>query len=319
MAVRHQVENLIRRGNIFYWRARVPKSFAFERNNGRLSLSLHVCDHRIAGLVARNLNMRLAELKNTPSANVMTQDAFHQFFVAERDKQLDKLGNIAVASRRYGKGDFTSDVDIDLQHGWAYRLHEHFGQGAEFDFSPVCRARQWLLSQDVPDDHIDQIAEDYRVVKALSQRGILELHLRKAMDHHGIANNALNREKAMIAYFRANADALMAVQDRYPLANHHLSSRVPSSSMPAAFPFPASDLNQQDATESHGTSVDQHLSPSDESTAATTANEPSPPLIVSDPKPDGKQGRMNSPAFRRHPRVTFSAASRTRRATASRF
>ena len=28
MAVRHEVENLIRRGNIFYWRARVPAVFA---------------------------------------------------------------------------------------------------------------------------------------------------------------------------------------------------------------------------------------------------------------------------------------------------
>ena len=27
MAVRHEVENLIRRGNIFYWRARVPAAF----------------------------------------------------------------------------------------------------------------------------------------------------------------------------------------------------------------------------------------------------------------------------------------------------
>jgi hypothetical protein len=30
-------------------------------------------------------------------------------------------------------------------------------------------------------------------------------------------------------------------------------------------------------------------------------------------------GGVNSPSFRRHPRVTFSAAFRTRRATASRF
>jgi len=27
MAIRHDVENLTRRGNIFYWRARVPSAF----------------------------------------------------------------------------------------------------------------------------------------------------------------------------------------------------------------------------------------------------------------------------------------------------
>ncbi|MQB33805.1 integrase [Rhizobium rhizogenes] len=46
MAVRHDVENLIRRGNIFYWRARVPTSFARCQPGSRLSLSLHCSDHK---------------------------------------------------------------------------------------------------------------------------------------------------------------------------------------------------------------------------------------------------------------------------------
>ncbi|WP_281978515.1 DUF6538 domain-containing protein [Pseudorhizobium flavum] len=138
MATRHHVENLIRRGNIFYWRARVPQRFSAARVKDRLSLSLHVSDHRVALLLARRLNLRPAELKNSRTTD-MSQDAFHRFFVNERDQQLQKLEKVALASRRYGKGDFKADVDIDLQHGWAYRLLEHFGQGAEFDFGPDCR------------------------------------------------------------------------------------------------------------------------------------------------------------------------------------
>jgi hypothetical protein len=63
MAVRHDVENLIRRGNIFYWRARVPASFAGCRPGSRLSLSLHCSDHKKAQAIGRKLNMLMAELK----------------------------------------------------------------------------------------------------------------------------------------------------------------------------------------------------------------------------------------------------------------
>lgn len=63
MAVRHDVENLIRRGNIFYWRARVPTRLAPCRPGSRLSLSLPCSDHKKAQVIGRKLNMLMAELK----------------------------------------------------------------------------------------------------------------------------------------------------------------------------------------------------------------------------------------------------------------
>jgi hypothetical protein len=63
MAVRHEVENLIRRGNIFYWRPRVPAVFTHCQRGSRLSLSLHCSDHKKAQVIGRKLNTRLAELK----------------------------------------------------------------------------------------------------------------------------------------------------------------------------------------------------------------------------------------------------------------
>jgi hypothetical protein len=44
MAVRHEVENLVRRGNIFYWRPRIPSCFATCPAGSRLSLSLQISD-----------------------------------------------------------------------------------------------------------------------------------------------------------------------------------------------------------------------------------------------------------------------------------
>ena len=61
MAVRHEVENLIRRGNIFDWRPRIPSCFATCPAGSRLSLSLQISDHKKGQVIARRLNLRLAE------------------------------------------------------------------------------------------------------------------------------------------------------------------------------------------------------------------------------------------------------------------
>jgi len=63
MAVRHDVENLIRRGNIFFWLARVSTSFVRCQPGSRLSLSLHCSDHKKAQAIGRKLNTVMAELK----------------------------------------------------------------------------------------------------------------------------------------------------------------------------------------------------------------------------------------------------------------
>ncbi|PKA41009.1 integrase [Rhizobium sullae] len=80
MAVRHDVENLIRRGNILYWRARVPTSFVRCRPGGRLSLSLHCSDHKKAQMIGRKLNLRLAELKTDPKEVMSTKDQLRKLF-----------------------------------------------------------------------------------------------------------------------------------------------------------------------------------------------------------------------------------------------
>jgi hypothetical protein len=53
---RHQIENLILRGPIFYWRARIPVGFNAAGRNARLSLSLRLSDRKKASVVARRLN-----------------------------------------------------------------------------------------------------------------------------------------------------------------------------------------------------------------------------------------------------------------------
>lgn len=62
MAIRHEIQNLVRRGNV-YWRPRVPRRFA-RVTDGHLSLSLHQSDHMKAQYMARRLNTLLHDLRS---------------------------------------------------------------------------------------------------------------------------------------------------------------------------------------------------------------------------------------------------------------
>ncbi|MEP3427623.1 MAG: DUF6538 domain-containing protein, partial [Roseibium sp.] len=56
MARRHNVQNLQRRGNIWYWRPRIPSVLFQSDLNRKLSFSLRQSDHERARFMARRLN-----------------------------------------------------------------------------------------------------------------------------------------------------------------------------------------------------------------------------------------------------------------------
>lgn len=119
MTVRHEVENLIRRGNIFYWRPRIPKTFTRCPAGSRLSLSLQASDHRKAQVLARRLNTLLADLKYGPQAAMTDKEQLAKLFAAERDRMLDQLEKVALMARRRGRPDDIQDVEMDIENGWA--------------------------------------------------------------------------------------------------------------------------------------------------------------------------------------------------------
>lgn len=67
-ARRHQVENLVLRGTVFYWRLRIPVGFAAVRSSARLSLSLMLSDRKKVSFMAWRLNALLHEIEVRPTA-----------------------------------------------------------------------------------------------------------------------------------------------------------------------------------------------------------------------------------------------------------
>ncbi|MGY5800932.1 hypothetical protein [Rhizobium hainanense] len=113
MAVRHDVENLIRRGNIFYWRARIPNAFGQCRPGSRLSLSLHCSDHKKAQAIGLKLNMLMAELKMN-SKEPMSKAQLQKLCEHQRDMMLLHLEDVSTAARRNCR------PEGELWHAWRF-------------------------------------------------------------------------------------------------------------------------------------------------------------------------------------------------------
>lgn len=222
MGVRHDVENLIRRGNIFYWRARVPMSFARCRPGSRLSLSLHCSDHKKAQAVARKLNMLMAELK-MKSKEPMSKEQLQKLCAHERDVTLLHLEDVALAARRYGRPADIEELELDLENGWAYKLLAMFGIRQHLTLKEGCSGHRYLVANGVPTSHIPAIKSNYIELYDEANSRAFQDGIRMLMDQFGIGQHPLNHEKAMKAYFEGRAEALFDVDGRHPLADRSLS------------------------------------------------------------------------------------------------
>ncbi|WP_342242345.1 integrase [Ensifer sp. OTU672] len=222
MAVRHDVENLTRRGNIFYWRARVPSAFGQCRPGSRLSLSLHCSDHKKAQAIGRKLNMLVADLK-LKQKEPMSKAQLQKLCEHERDMMLMHLEDVSMVARRYGRPADISELEMDVENGWAYRLLGMFGITHHLTLKDDCRGLAYLRQNGVPASHVFAIGSNYfELLHEANTRGF-KAGIRRLMHLFEISSNPLNEEKAMKAYFSGRAEALFDVAERHPLADLNLS------------------------------------------------------------------------------------------------
>ncbi|OWV84948.1 DUF6538 domain-containing protein [Rhizobium sp. R693] len=223
MAVRHEVENLVRRGNIFYWRARVPAVFVHCRPGSRLSLSLHCSDHRKAQIIGRKLNMRLAELKMNSKEAMSTKKQLQILFEHVRDEEIERLDDISTMAKRNGRGGDVVEMELDLEVGWACQVLAKFGTRSELSLEGDCPGLTYLLKNGVPASHVDAIRANYRGELSTARSPGFEDGIRRLIYHFEIEDTALNRERAMSKMFEGRAAALLDIDERHDLVDRSLS------------------------------------------------------------------------------------------------
>jgi len=163
---RHQVENLVLRGPIFYWRARIPVGFEASGRNARLSLSLRLSDRKKASVVARRLNALLLQMEMMPRARMATKEQLGKIFALEAEAMREEIEALDRAAKRTGTIRDPDQREADRQVGWAYRLLHTYGTGEELSFDEGSEVRETLLEAGAEADDIPFISATY-----LSERG----------------------------------------------------------------------------------------------------------------------------------------------------
>ncbi|WP_192799503.1 DUF6538 domain-containing protein [Brucella tritici] len=120
MAIRHQVQNLQRRGNIFYRRARLPVHLGRNIGSCHLAFSLKQSDHRQAGYMACKLNLMLYEIVENPRSVLMSTEALEASFQSEIARMNDHMEKLQFSGQHTPMGFHHIDnLTTHLEVGWA--------------------------------------------------------------------------------------------------------------------------------------------------------------------------------------------------------
>lgn len=202
---RHQVENLVLREPVFYWRARIPVGFAAAGGNGKLSLSLGLSDRKKASVVARRLNALLLQMEMVPKAKMATKEQLTRIFALEAEAMREEIEALDLSAKRTGTVRDPDQHEADRQVGWAYRLLHTFGTGEELSFAEGSDAREALLEAGAEAHDIPFIEATY-----LSERGIA-LSDRKGITRSPFLRDVLHRmaQVGLGRAFAASVDHLI--------------------------------------------------------------------------------------------------------------
>ncbi|WP_203566213.1 hypothetical protein [Aurantimonas aggregata] len=183
-------------------------------------------DHHKAAYMARRLNTLLADLTVRPTAAMTTKDQLDQLFRAEIERMSAHLDDIAFAVRRSGGIDDVREMEADIEVGWAYRLIQLFGTTRPLTFDAECPARALLLRHGIPEPHVMAIAETFWAEQKGARGGVFDRDVRQQMEDVGLDPTLANRERAKMELFRAKADALLNVAERWPMIDRRQNALV---------------------------------------------------------------------------------------------
>lgn len=300
---RHQIENLVRRGPIFYWRARVPVSFRAVSSNARLSLSLRLSDRRTASVVARRLNAVLLELELVPTATMATKEQLAKIFALEAEAMRAEIAALDLAAKRTGTLRDTKHREADRQVGWAYRLLHTFGPREEVSFVEGSETREALIEAGAQPDDLPFIEATYRAeseITSSDREGATRSPLLRDVLHRmaqvGLGDTPLDRDAAIEQIFRARAGTLLDSADdpRKPkLAKNSHTEPLPVEAGPGK-PSPRPTILWHEEHANASPPPTSTVGVEQEPTRAADTS-PTKPTVVENIAPKSKTARKNLP------------------------
>ncbi len=213
------VPNLQRRGNIWYWRARLPGTLFHSDKPCCFSLSLRQSDRQKALYMAQKLNLIILDLKLHRTNFPMRKNSLNSIFKMELKRMDVLLERLSTSARLAGRSTEPSEVAFDRMIGWSYRLLEEFGTGMNLTLEEGCPGRKYLLEHNVPEDWFSWIAEHVRHNLQDVRPGTdaaFRQSLRQDMEKAGLSlDDPLNFERAAREIHRAKAEAFLNSREKY--------------------------------------------------------------------------------------------------------
>ena len=216
MPVRHHVSNLAQRGNVYYWRPRMPAGTISCGRKKHLSLSLRITDHARAKSVAMRLNARLEDIR----ARMMMMEAWsanqlQMLFQDEIARASNELETLAVAGRRVGSSS-QDQLVADQDVGWAYRLISVFGARRALEFVGDCPGLRYLERFGVPSDRIPFVVQTFRQEQHYCRSTGYDDHIQGRLRDRGLESSPLMRERAATKIAKARSDVMLGSRSLYP-------------------------------------------------------------------------------------------------------
>lgn len=222
-----------------------------------------------------------------------TKDQLAALFRAEIERMLAHLDDLALMARRFGNADDPGQLDADLEVGWAYRLLQLFGSRKPLSFEDDCPGRALLLRNGIPGSNVDNIAATFLYEQQGMRSGVFEEQVKARMAEFDIPDTVLNRERALTEIFRAKADVLLDVGERYPMVDRERSAFTRAAKPPAdenTEPNPSAQAHETDALIAQAENPFE-ASPRDADVEAHDAM--SEVALDSGPMPDAEAGMNN--------------------------
>ncbi len=203
--------NLHRRGAVYYWRRRVPATFALATGANWLKLSLRTREPVRARFLAAQLDATAADLFMTTLPDAITKEQLATLFRKTLLGHEAKLDRIAAFSRQEADFDPAAEMAAEQAMGWSYRVASSRGvNGRLTEDDRAAMAKAGLAEA--------EIAGVGDCLDAMRKSGALapsQARIREIVEEIGALPTPGNVAQAEPIYLRALGEALLRTRDRF--------------------------------------------------------------------------------------------------------
>ena len=200
--------NLVRRGAVYHWRRRLPRSLVSFIGCTHLRISLNTKDSKKARHFGAHLDAMAMDVFSARSTQVMSRAQLAQLFRAANAQHKAKLDLLADIERGRPTSDRSELLAIELARGEAYALLSARGAAAQLDVVAEGRLRAKGLDPGMI----------VRALQALRDGDGVRFSMAKLtalIEGTGAVANGVNVAKSLPIYLRALAEALLTAPERY--------------------------------------------------------------------------------------------------------